>query len=196
MRLGRKASAFSTTRARVCQFQWNSFHFAPITSCETESALRFFQSGSFINPSRILLLQKERKNDINTKDFLRLGGRRTLLPNPSSAAATSCGYARGSLINRPIRNQPRGEKVVHRYSKGHGKKRDSLVGNGGTTSFHVGNDLAGHVTPKQLHSGREHVLRPALLKTKSGDIPSNDVCLSTLSHLCNFQINSRHHTRN
>jgi hypothetical protein len=80
-------------------------------------------------------------------------------------------------------NQPRGEKVVHRHAEDRGEKRDSLVGDGGTTSFHVGYDFTGHVTPKQLHFGREHVLRPALLKTKSGDIPSNDVCLSALSHL-------------
>lgn len=69
------------------------------------------------------------------------------------------------------------KEAANLHAKNLGQKHNPFVGCRGATSFNVGNDLASHVTPKQLHFGGEHFLCPTCLMPKLDHVLSNDVCI-------------------
>jgi hypothetical protein len=74
------------------------------------------------------------------------------------------------------------EKRARFHSKNSGKIHDLLFSCGEAASFNVGNDIASHATPMQLHFGDESFLRPIFAVPKLDDVSSNEVSVAERAH--------------
>ena len=69
------------------------------------------------------------------------------------------------------------KKTACLHAKNLGENHNLFIGYRRATSSNVGNDLASHVTPKQLHFGGEHILCPTCSMPKFDRVLSNGVCI-------------------
>ena len=69
------------------------------------------------------------------------------------------------------------KEIAYCHAEDFSKNCNSLVSDGGTPRFNIGEDVACHVAPKQLYFGGEHVLCPTGSMPKFDHVLSNDVCI-------------------
>jgi hypothetical protein len=75
------------------------------------------------------------------------------------------------------------EQAAFFCAKDFGEKLNLFVGHNATLSFDVGEDVAGHITPKQLQFPHKLVLRPTALITKLCDVLANNIFIAVHTHL-------------
>ncbi|HEX3988133.1 MAG TPA: hypothetical protein VHZ30_01800 [Verrucomicrobiae bacterium] len=75
------------------------------------------------------------------------------------------------------------EHAAFFHTKDFGEELNLLVGHNAALSFDVGEDVAGHVAPKQLQFPDKFVLRPTPLVSKFCDVLANYICIAVHTHL-------------
>jgi hypothetical protein len=75
------------------------------------------------------------------------------------------------------------EQAAFFRAKDFGEELNLFVGDNAALRFDIGEDVAGHVAPKQLQFSHKLVLRPTALITKLCDVLANNIFVAVHPHL-------------